>query len=224
VVRAVLVDKPRFLQRLRSDAASLGVRVSPDVGEGLFWLSSELLRWNAKVNLTAILDPNEVLDKHILDSLAVAPLLDASARTLLDVGSGAGFPGLPLALVRPDLEVWLVDAVAKKVGFLKHAVASLGLAPRVRAVHASLQGAPSSEGLSPADVAISRAFRDVRRWAGLASAYVRPGGQLLAMGGGGLEPPVLDGWGAPDVRRYALPSGDGRTALAYRRSAAPDPR
>lgn len=216
----VLVDKPRFLQRVCSDAASLGVQVSPDVGEGLFWLSSELLRWNSKVNLTAILDPNEVLDKHILDSLAVLPLLDPEARTLLDAGSGAGFPGVPIALLRPDLEVWLVDASAKKVGFLKHVIAGLQLGARVRALHASLLGTPA-QGVPPVDVAISRAFRDIPRWAALAQAYVREGGQLLAMAGGALEPPVLEGWGAPEVRRYTLPSGAGRTALAYRRISAP---
>lgn len=215
----VLVDKPRFLQRVCSDAASLGVQVSPDVGEGLFWLSSELLRWNSKVNLTAILDPNEVLDKHILDSLAVLPLLDPEARTLLDAGSGAGFPGVPIALLRPDLEVWLVDAVAKKVGFLKHVIAGLGLGARVHALQASLQGAPAREGVPPVDAAISRAFREVPRWAALARPYLPEGGQLLAMAGGALEPPALQGFGPPEVRRYTLPSGDGRTALAYRRTA-----
>jgi len=211
------VDKPEFLERLRRGAASLGVQVPLESEEALFWLSSELLRWNAKVNLTAIVDPIEVLDKHILDSLSVAPTLAPDARRLLDVGTGAGFPGLPLALVRPELQVWLVDAVAKKVGFVKHAIATLGLAPRARAMHARLKGAPSSETLPEMDAAVSRALRDVPAWAALAAPYLRPGGQLLAMAGSGLEPPLLEGFGAPDVRRFTLPSGAGRTVLGYRR-------
>ncbi|MGO8968766.1 MAG: 16S rRNA (guanine(527)-N(7))-methyltransferase RsmG [Myxococcaceae bacterium] len=211
------MDKPEFLERLRLGAASLGIQVPLESEEALFWLGSELLRWNAKVNLTAIVDPIEVLDKHILDSLGVALLLAREARSLLDVGTGAGFPGLPLALLRPELEVWLVDSVAKKVGFLKHAVAHLGLAPRVRAVHRTLRGEPLKEGLPPMDAAVSRALRDVPGWAALGAAYLRPGGQLLAMAGGAVEPPTLSGWSPPEAHRFTLPSGDGRTLLAYRR-------
>jgi len=214
------VDKPEFLERLRTGAASLGVQVPLESEEALFWLSSELLRWNAKVNLTAIVDPIEVLDKHILDSLGVAPALAPDVHRLLDVGTGAGFPGLPLALVRPDLEVWLVDAVAKKIGFVKHAIASLGLAPRVRGVHATLNGRPAAEGVPPMDAAVSRALRDVPAWGALGEAYLRPGGQLLAMAGGALEAPVLAGFEIAVARRFSLPTGAGRTVLSYRRPQA----
>ena len=214
------MDKPEFLERLRSGAASLGVQFPLESEEALFWLGSELLRWNEKVNLTAIVDPIEVLDKHILDSLGVAPSLPPGVQKLLDVGTGAGFPGLPLALVRPDLEVWLVDSVAKKVGFVKHAVAELGLAPRVRALHATLQGAPVREGIPAVDVAISRALRDVPAWGALGAAYLRPDGLLVAMAGGGYEAPLLQGFGKPEVRRFALPSGAGRSVLVYPRDGA----
>ncbi len=213
------MDKPEFLRRLRLGAASLGVQVPLESEEALFWLGSELLRWNAKVNLTAIVDPIDVLDKHILDSLAVGVLLSPDARSLLDVGTGAGFPGLPLALLHPDVEVWLVDSVAKKVGFLKHAVANLGLAPRVRALQLTVQGEPLKEGLPPMDAVVSRAFRDVSGWAALGEAYLRPGGQLLAMAGGNAEPPALLGWAPPEVHRWTLPSGAGRTVLSYRRQS-----
>jgi 16S rRNA (guanine527-N7)-methyltransferase len=212
------VDKPEFLERLRAGASSLGVQVPLESEERLYWLASELLRWNAKVNLTAIVHPIEVLDKHILDSLGVAPSLLLGATKLLDVGTGAGFPGLPLALVRPELEVCLVDSVAKKVGFLKYAIAELGLAPRVRAQHLTLAGAPAKEGVPEVDVAISRALREVPAWAALGLSYLRPGGQLLAMAGGGFEAPDVPGYGAPDVRRFTLPSGAGRTVVGYLRS------
>jgi 16S rRNA (guanine527-N7)-methyltransferase len=214
------VDKREFLERLRSGAASLGIQVPLESEEALFWLASELLRWNAKVNLTAIVDPIDVLDKHILDSLGVSPSLASDARRLLDVGTGAGFPGLPLALVRPELEVWLVDSVAKKVGFVKHAIAALGLAPRVRALHATLRGKPSAEGIPVMDVAISRALREVAAWGVLAAPYLKPSGQLLAMAGGAFQPSGLEGFGPPDVRRFTLPSGVGRSVLAYRRLGA----
>jgi 16S rRNA (guanine527-N7)-methyltransferase len=216
------VDKPEFIERLRSGAALLGVQVPLESEDGLFWLGAELLRWNAKVNLTAIVDPIEVLDKHILDSLSVLKLLDAGVHRLLDVGTGAGFPGLPLALARPDLEVWLVDSVAKKVGFLKHAAAGLALSGRVRAVHATLKGDPEKEGIPRMDAAVSRALKEVPAWGTLAEPYLRPEGQLLAMASGSARGPLLPGFGRPDIQRFQLPSGAGRTLLAYRRLSSPE--
>ena len=113
---------------LREQAGGLGVEVSGEAAEGLLWLQAELLRWNKKMNLTALRDPDEVLEKHLLDSLTVVPEVPPDAD-VLDVGSGAGFPGLPLALVRTDARVTLVDAVAKKVGFIKAAAAHGGWGP-----------------------------------------------------------------------------------------------
>ena len=88
-----------------------------------------------------------------------------------------------MAIAREDLSVTLVDSVAKKVGFLKHAIAQLGLAPRVRALHLTLRGVPEVEGLPTFDVAVSRAFSDPSRWAALARPYVRDGGTLVVMAG-----------------------------------------
>src|SRR5437870_6832970 len=82
-----------------------------------------LLKWNKSINLTAITDPAEVVEKHVIDSLALAPLVPKGS--LLDAGSGAGFPGIPLAIALPELEVTLVDSVQKKVAFLKNALAEL---------------------------------------------------------------------------------------------------
>jgi len=203
---------------LLEGSRSLGLPLSPAQADALSWLAGELGRWSSRINLTAILDPNEMADKHILDSLAVLRALDPGPLTLLDAGSGAGFPGLPLAVVREDLTVTLVDAVAKKVGFLKHAIAQLGLAPRVRAIHLTLQGDPAREGLQPFDVAVSRALTDPARWATLARPYVRDGGTLVVMAGAGAPGEPLPGWTGPKLDRFQLPlSGDGRTLLAYRK-------
>ena len=141
---------------------------------------AELLRWNKKINLTAITKPDEVVDKHLLDSLSVLPEVNGATR-VLDIGSGAGFPGLPLALAMPDLQVTLVDSVGKKVGFLKHMVARLDLSSRVNALHLTLQGQPTSEGLKPFDLVIARAFADLNAFRTLAAPYLSPGGRVVAM-------------------------------------------
>ena len=108
------VDSEELFEALRRGAAQLGVELSEQAGRRMLAFGEELLRWNRKVNLTAITEPREVLDKHFLDSLAILPEV-RGARTLLDLGAGAGFPGIPLKVVLPELEVLLVEAVAKKV-------------------------------------------------------------------------------------------------------------
>jgi 16S rRNA (guanine527-N7)-methyltransferase len=211
------VDKPAFSGMLREGGRSLGLALEGPAADALAWLTGELLRWNARVNLTAILDPIEIADKHIFDSLAVLRVLDPAARTVLDVGTGAGFPGLPLAIANPLLELTLVDSVAKKVGFVKHAIATLGLAPRVRALHQRLTGDPRAEGLTKFDVAVSRAFADPERWAALARPYLLPGGTLVVMGGGSAPALALPGWEGPRADRFTLPlTGNARTLLTYR--------
>jgi len=184
----------------------LGLALPPGAREGLLAYAKELLKWNQKVNLTAITAPDEVADKHLLDSLAVLPEVQG-ARSLLDLGAGAGLPGIPLALALPQLQVTLVDAVAKKVGFMKHAVAMLGLASRVKALHARAEGDPAKEGLPQAEAVISRALVEVEGWQRLARPYVQAPGRIIAMLGQTAD---------PLARRYALPlSGDPRAVCVF---------
>jgi 16S rRNA (guanine527-N7)-methyltransferase len=173
------VDNTRFFDLLQQGCLALGVRLAEDVPPKLMKLGNELLKWNAKVNLTAITAPEEVLEKHFLDSLAVLPEVEG-ATSLVDLGAGAGFPSLPLKLARPELTVTLVDAVGKKVGFLKAAIAALGLKD-ARALHARAEGAPEAESIPRAEVLIARAFMDLPDWLDLAPAYLLPGGRVVAM-------------------------------------------
>src|SRR5207245_46405 len=111
---------------------------------------------------------------------------------LLDAGSGAGFPGIPIGIVRPQLEVVLVDSVQKKVAFLKNALVELRL-PKVRAVAVRLQGDPSREGLQRVHCAVARAFAGPREWLKLAESYVLPGGNVVCMLGPAEDPPEVLG-------------------------------
>lgn len=90
-----------------------------------------LLKWNARTNLTAIREPEEIVRRHFGESLFAARHLDAETPTLLDLGSGAGFPGLPIALLRPDIRVTLAESQHKKASFLREAVRTLGLSVEV---------------------------------------------------------------------------------------------
>jgi 16S rRNA (guanine527-N7)-methyltransferase len=214
------VDNTRFFDQLQQGCQALGVGVSEDVPAKLLRLMNELLKWNAKVNLTAITEPEEVLEKHFLDSLAVLPEVEGAA-SLLDLGAGAGFPGIPLKLARPALNVTLVDAVGKKVGFLKAAIATLGL-KEARGLHARAEGNPEDEGIPRAELLIARAFMDLPDWLNLAPAYLLPGGRVVAMLGKAQPDEELHARAAErklrliSARQYRLPfSGAARQVAVF---------
>lgn len=136
-----------------------------------------LQKWNKTYNLTAIVEPERQLTHHILDSLALLP--HVGAGPLLDVGSGAGLPGLPLALARPDLEVTLIDASQKKAAFMQQTAIELGLATRVTVVHGrveALQAGPFAQ-------ITARAFANLNDLVRLTRHVLADGGCWLAMKG-----------------------------------------
>lgn len=221
------MDKATAVEAIEEGARRLGVRLPEEAAAALWDYAGELLRWNERVNLTAITEPREVVEKHLLDSLAVVPELGHST-TLLDLGAGGGLPGIPLALALPTLRVTLVDAVQKKVGFLKHAAAHLGLAPRVRALHLRALGHPEREGLALADTVIARAFMELTDFTRLAKPYLSPGGRVVALLG---RPPteealralaLAEGLIFESFRSYTLPtSGAPRAVVVFRKPQLP---
>jgi 16S rRNA (guanine527-N7)-methyltransferase len=172
-----------------------------------------LLQWNRKINLTAITDPPQVVDRHFLDSLAVLPLV-ANAGTLVDIGSGGGFPGAVLATVRPELAVTAVDSIRKKVAFLETLRIELArnLEP-VTARHDELVRNGRTF-----DVAISRATWDPSEWVTQGAPLVRPGGLLIAMQTGEQATPVAPpGFVAEPVATYSI-EGVERYLRPFRRA------
>jgi 16S rRNA (guanine527-N7)-methyltransferase len=184
--------------------------------------ADRLLAWNRKVNLTRITAPAEVAEKHLVDALLLLPAI-AGARTLLDVGSGAGIPGVPLACARRDLEVTCCDAVAKKVAFVKAVSAELDL--RVRALAVRAGGDPDRERLPRADAVVSRALAEPEAWVPLGARYLAGGGVLLAMLGRDADRARLDeigrgaGLALEALDAFVLPvSGSARAIARWRRA------
>ena len=139
-----------------------------------------LAKWNRVYNLTAIRDRRQMESHHVSDALAVLPFLpDAPGLTLLDVGSGGGIPGIPLAIARPEWRIVLLDANRKKVAFLTQAAIELGLA-NVRAVASRIEDFAPGERF---DVVISRAYSDLRTFAEAAAPHVSDHGMIVAMKG-----------------------------------------
>jgi 16S rRNA (guanine527-N7)-methyltransferase len=184
--------------------------------------ADRLLAWNRKVNLTSITATAEVAEKHLVDALLLLPAV-AGARTLLDVGCGAGLPGVPLACARRDLEVTCCDSVAKKVAFVKAVAAELQVSVRARAVRA--EGDPEGERLPRADAVVSRALADPEAWVPLGACYLADGGVLLAMLGREAGRPRLEeigrrsGLALVGLETFELPLSRSARAIARWRRA-----
>jgi 16S rRNA (guanine527-N7)-methyltransferase len=168
------------LDTLRKGAAAMGVALSDPQGEQLLAYGMLMLKWNKVYNLTALRDPALVLTHHLLDSLAaIAPLQRewAGKGKLLDVGSGGGLPGVVIAIMRGDLEVTCLDAVAKKAAFVQQVAVELQL-PNLRGLHARVESLAGSY-----EVISSRAFASLPDFFNGSMNLLAPGGFWLAMKG-----------------------------------------
>jgi len=136
-----------------------------------------LIAWSQKTNLTAICDPYEMAVKHFLDSIAPVRYCDAMTR-VLDMGSGAGFPGLPLKVWHPDIHLTMADAVRKKVSFLKHVIRLLGV-KNTRALHTRVEDLPRNPGIAPFDTIVCRAYGNLKYIVECALPLMSETGQIL---------------------------------------------
>lgn len=156
-----------------------GIPVSDEQASQLLAFTTLLLEWNARINLTGAKSVAALVGEHLPDAFAVASLLDGPGR-VLDVGSGGGLPAIPLAVLRPALQVRLVEPLAKKVAFLRTAVRALGLGGSV-AVDPRRAEELIGSADAGVDVALSRATFAPAEWLELGRKLVRPGGRVLVL-------------------------------------------
>ena len=173
-----------FEEILAARAAEAGIPLTAEQ-IGQFSVYHEmLLDWNTRMNLTALTAPEDVAVKHIIDSLTAYDVaLFDGARTLIDVGTGAGLPGIPLAVYAPHLTVTLLDALNKRVRFLTEVTAAMGL-QNVRCIHARAEeAARTAEHRAAYDIVVSRAVARLPVLLEYTLPFVRVGGTLLALKG-----------------------------------------
>ncbi len=170
------------LTTLAEHAREFGIELSPTQLEAFELYYRKLVEWNARFNLTTITEREDVIVKHFLDSLSVAPAI-SKAATLIDIGSGAGFPGLPLKIALPSLRVTVMDSTGKKVEFLKHVIAALNLS-EVTALHARAEElARQPAHREKYDAAVARAVGGLTTLLEYALPFVRVGGVFVAQKG-----------------------------------------
>lgn len=174
-------------ERLQAGLERLGVAADGVALDRLARYHALLTEWNARIDLTAVLEPEEMVDRHYLDSAAPLALgLIPQGARVIDVGTGAGLPGIPLCILRPDLRVTLLDAQRKRVTFLQAAIEALDLP--AQAVHMRAEDAARDEARREAyDVAVSRAVAATPTLLELTLPFVRVGGRAIAWKGPGLQ-------------------------------------
>ena len=197
-------------------AATLGVSLTAGDAARLLQLLGELALWNRHTNLTAITEPDAMITHHLLDSLAVHG--DLHGTRILDAGTGAGFPGLPLALVNPGRQFTLVDSTAKKIRFVTHAARVLGL-DNVTALHARVEQMHPE---APFDTVVARAFAPLPKLLAQVRVVCGPATRVLAMKGRwpGDELAALPaGWRVVSSRELAVPGlGAARCLIVLERA------
>jgi len=202
---------------LQQGLAKMGLALDPRQQEKLLGYLDELLRWNRTINLTAIRNHDEGVEKHLLDALTLMPLLRGDER-LLDIGSGAGLPGVPLKVALPGLRLVSVEAVEKKAMFQRHVLRHLGIEGQVEPVR--VESLADREGFRLGfEVITARAFSSLEALLEAAAPLLRPGGRVIAMKGPEGErewqacKEACGAWRCARLVRVALPFGGGQRQL-----------
>jgi 16S rRNA (guanine527-N7)-methyltransferase len=197
--------EPRAQPMLQSAAKQFGLELTDHDAQRLMRLLDELDDWNQRMNLTAIRERPQQITKHLLDSLSVQPYLRGSR--ILDVGTGAGFPGLPLAIANPECHFTLLDSTAKKLKFIEHVAQVLGIA-NVMTVHERVENYQVKDRF---DTILSRAVGPVDRFVKGSGRLCVGGGRLLAMKGRYPTDELKslpNGWKLAAVHRLEIPGLD----------------
>ena len=211
---------------LTAGADALGVPLSEKNEEKFSAYTRLLLEWNKKINLTSVTDEKEIIIKHYLDSLSLGSAVDLKGKTLIDVGTGAGFPGIPLKILREDLAVTLLDSLEKRVRFLNEVIGCLSL-DGIEAIHGRAEDyGVKQEYREKYDYATARAVAELSVLCEYCLPFVKPGGLFIAMKGPSAETELQEagkaisilGGRLEDVKKLVLPFSDyERTIILIRK-------
>lgn len=216
------------IEKIAPACAEFGIELTPKITARLNLYGSLLLEWNEKINLTAITDPNEVLYKHFYDCILFFKNADVPENArLIDVGTGAGFPGMVLKIVRPDIEVTLLDSLNKRLVFLNEVISGLGL-DGIKTVHMRAEDAGKSKLLRESfDISCARAVASLPVLLEYCLPLVKKGGSFIAMKGPSAAEEVklslnaakLLGAGKPNIICETLTGNEQRAFVIFKKSS-----
>ncbi len=221
-----------FVSALGAGASELGLTLSPEQLQMCYNYAQKVRQWNEKINLTTLVDLEEMAIKHFVDSFT-GTLAGTWPKGALcaDVGTGAGFPGVPMAILRPDTKWVLIDSLGKRVNFLRQAITEIGLVS-VTSVHARAEEVGRDKKMREKyDIVVARAVAQLSVLAEYCLPLVRPGGYFIAMKGPGASDEVaaakkalaILGGGPPKLIELTLPQQAGQRTLVsvYKKTSTP---
>ena len=218
---------------LKSCCEQMQIPLSEQMAEQFMVYMSLLLEWNEKMNLTAITEKREVILKHFVDCLSLVPYLQVSEDTkMIDVGTGAGFPGLPVKIVCPKVSMTLLDSLQKRIGFLEESIHSMGLT-KMKCVHARAEdGGQNPLYREQFDYCVSRAVANLAVLSEYCLPFVKVGGTLAALKGPDVLTEIAEAEGAleklggkiVEVKDVTIPFTELSHKLVFIKKVAPTPK
>ena len=176
--------KEEFINKMKENEKYFDFHFSVEQLEQFFAYMNLLIEWNEKMNLTAIVEPNEIILKHFIDSITILKEIDNNSK-IIDVGTGAGFPGVPLSIMNPTLKITLADSLNKRLIFLQEVVNQLGL-KNIEIIHARAEELGKNKKYRENfDVATSRAVANLSTLSEYLIPLVKVGGKIISMKAGG---------------------------------------
>lgn len=221
------MEKEEFEKILKSYAKEIEIELSEEQVNKFYIYMNLLLEWNEKINLTAITDKKEIILKHFIDSLTISKYIE-EGKNLVDIGTGAGFPGIPLKIIRNDMKIVLLDSLNKRINFLNEVISVLNLKD-IETIHARCEEFGKNKKYRESfDVATSRAVANLATLAEYSLPLVKQDGVCICMKGSDVNEEVKDakkaisvlGGRVECVDKFALPSSDiNRSVVVIRKVA-----
>lgn len=209
------MEKEEWIQLLKSQTNALRIDMAKEQLKKFYDYMQMLRQWNENINLTAIIEPKDILQKHFIDSLTIMPYITKNAR-VVDVGTGAGFPAIPIKIADDTLQITLIDALNKRLNFLKEVIDQLDIS-NVQIVHTRAEDAGKNKALRENfDIAVSRAVAPMQVLVEYLLPLVKVGGQCICMKGSNIEEELKDskkaisilGGEIEQVVNFDLPNSD----------------
>ena len=220
------MEKEMFFEKIQEKSKDLGVSFSVKQTEQFFEYMNLLIEWNEKMNLTAITEPDEIILKHFIDSITILKELEDGSK-VVDVGTGAGFPGIPLSIMKPSLKITLVDSLNKRLIFLQEVVNKLKL-ENIEIVHARAEEfGQNKKYREQFDISTSRAVANLATLSEYLIPLVKIGGKVISMKASDVKQELNEakkaievlGGTVEKVDEFNLPQSDiGRTVIIIRKN------
>ena len=219
------MKKEEFFEKMQEKSKVLGVRFLVEQTEQFFEYMNLLIEWNEKMNLTAITDPEEIILKHFIDSITIIKDIEDGSK-VVDVGTGAGFPGIPVSIMNPTLKITLVDSLNKRLIFLQEVVNKLNL-KNIEIVHARAEEfGQNKKYRENFDISTSRAVANLSTLSEYLIPLVKVGGKVISMKASDAQAEIEDAQKAIEVLggriekidEFNLPQSDiGRTVVVIKK-------